>query len=542
MGADGKTAAPTKCDSNTKPVATSVCAAITTGMSCDDGDDQTMRDSCQGTVCAGKVALVSQLRFDIAIDDVSDLPAEDSESYKSMETDIKAALAATLTSASLECTVEDITIISISAGSLLIDYKVEVAAEAVSPETRSSAVAAVASPSSPLAAIVITDSSGQSLTTGAAVGEEFISYAYTRVPGACPTEPACGTAALVVEDSYLCQENFGTGLIPTGDSVCIAPLGPKPTSQTTCPDPLPCPTCSDWTQNGDETGVDCGGSCRFCLVYVDDVDCAGSWSRCTVACENATQRTWTQVTAQSGAGRGCPSAVPCRPGDDNCPAEAARVVVQASGGGVSTEVIVALVLVIGVFCLTLVAGYAWLRKLRNTLKVIPERYAAEMDAALAEKDLEMLELRREQQRIIEEQEQKLKERKKRGRVVVSDGVVSDLAEQETRRLRQLFYEFDEDGSGALDRHEVAALTERLGDRFTEEELDEAMLEMDEDGSGTSHWTLVPWTAISSCQPNESLWRTGGVDFEEFYEWYAAARTGNQYTSSAESVLPFCHAS
>ena len=120
--------------------------------------------------------------------------------------------------------------------------------------------------------------------------------------------------------------------------------------------------------------------------------------------------------------------------------------------------------------------------------------------------------------------------------------MSDLAEQETRRLRQLFYEFDEDGSGALDRHEVAALTERLGDRFTEEELDEAMLEMDEDGSGTSHWTLVPWTAISSCQPNESLWRTGGVDFEEFFEWYAAARAGNQYTSSAESVLPFCHAS
>ena len=494
MGADGKTAAPTKCDGNAKPVATSACAAITTGMSCDDGDAQTMSDSCKGTVCAGKVALVSQLRFDIAIDDVSDLPAEGSDSYKSMEADIKAALAATLTSASLECTAEDVTIISINAGSLVIDYKVEVAAETASPAARSSAVAAVASPGSPLAAIVITDSSGRSLTTGAAVAEEFISYAYTRVPGACPAEPACGTAATVVEDNYLCQENFGTGLIPTGDSVCVAPLGPKPASQTTCPDPPSCPTCSDWTQNGDETGVDCGGSCRFCVVYVDDIDCAGSWSRCTVACENATQRTWTQATAQSGAGSGCPSAVPCRPGDDNCPAEAARVIVQGSGGGVSTEVIVALVLVIGVFCLTLVAGYAWLRKLRNTLKVIPERYAAEMDAALAEKDLEMLELRREQQRIIEEQ--KLKERKKRCRVVVSEGVVSDLAEQETRRLRQLFYEFDEDGSGALDRHEVAALTERLGDRFTEEELDEAMQEMDEDCSGTSNWTIVPWTPIS----------------------------------------------
>ena len=266
MSADGKSADPTNCNSNAKPVVTSACAAMTTGMSCDDGDDQTMNDVCIGMVCAGKVALVSQLTFNIAIDDSSDLPATDSEPYRRMETDIKSALAVSLSSASLECCEEDITIISISAGSLVIDYKVEVEAEAVTPEAKSSALAAVADPGSPLAAIVVTDSSGQSLTTGAAVAEPFTSYAYKRIPGACPTEPACGSAATVVEDSYLCQENYGTGLVTTGDPVCVAPLGPKPTTQTTCPDPPPCPTCNDWTQNGDETGMDCGGSCSFCFI------------------------------------------------------------------------------------------------------------------------------------------------------------------------------------------------------------------------------------------------------------------------------------
>eukprot|EP01044_Picomonas_judraskeda_P002183 COSAG03_NODE_150_length_11507_cov_752.905242_3_plen_331_part_00 len=51
------------------------------------------------------------------------------------------------------------------------------------------------------------------------------------------------------------------------------------------------------------------------------------------------------------------------------------------------------------------------------------------------------------------------------------------------RLRALFWEIDEDGSGALDRSEIALLAGRLGKRLTESELTHAMLDMDIDGGG-----------------------------------------------------------
>ncbi|MEL6718532.1 MAG: GEVED domain-containing protein, partial [Bacteroidota bacterium] len=54
--------------------------------------------------------------------------------------------------------------------------------------------------------------------------------------------------------------------------------------------PTACPTCSDGIQNGDETGVDCGGSCPTACPTCSDgiqngdetgVDCGGSCSPCT---------------------------------------------------------------------------------------------------------------------------------------------------------------------------------------------------------------------------------------------------------------------
>lgn len=62
-------------------------------------------------------------------------------------------------------------------------------------------------------------------------------------------------------------------------------------------------------------------------------------------------------------------------------------------------------------------------------------------------------------------------------------------------LRAVFLEIDVDGSGTLDRDEVAVLARRLGHDLTDKQLDRAMSEMDADGDGT-------------------------VDFEEFKNWYA----------------------
>lgn len=58
----------------------------------------------------------------------------------------------------------------------------------------------------------------------------------------------------------------------------------------------------------------------------------------------------------------------------------------------------------------------------------------------------------------------------------------------------LFQEADADGSGGLDHEEVATLARNLGRPLSEQELNEAMEEMDEDGGGT-------------------------VDFDEFFHWY-----------------------
>ena len=53
---------------------------------------------------------------------------------------------------------------------------------------------------------------------------------------------------------------------------------------------------------------------------------------------------------------------------------------------------------------------------------------------------------------------------------------------------------DTDNGGTLDRHEIRNLARSLGNQLTEAQLDEAMGEMDDDGSGE-------------------------VDFEEFFDWY-----------------------
>jgi calmodulin len=54
---------------------------------------------------------------------------------------------------------------------------------------------------------------------------------------------------------------------------------------------------------------------------------------------------------------------------------------------------------------------------------------------------------------------------------------------------------DTDEGGTLDRDEIRDLARSLGNQLTDAQLDQAMIEMDEDGSGE-------------------------VDFEEFFDWYA----------------------
>ena len=70
--------------------------------------------------------------------------------------------------------------------------------------------------------------------------------------------------------------------------------------------------------------------------------------------------------------------------------------------------------------------------------------------------------------------------------------------QDKERARQLFEQIDVDGSGSLDREELADLAERLGAALKPAELDEAMAEMDENGD--------------NC-----------IDLDEFMRWWQGAR-------------------
>jgi hypothetical protein len=67
-------------------------------------------------------------------------------------------------------------------------------------------------------------------------------------------------------------------------------------------------------------------------------DCAGTWSACTVDCEAAADRTWTEETASVGTGTACPDAANCAPGDDACPAATAPVAAPGSWFLASTSI------------------------------------------------------------------------------------------------------------------------------------------------------------------------------------------------------------
>ena len=88
------------------------------------------------------------------------------------------------------------------------------------------------------------------------------------------------------ETTNFCVDSSGGGPTPTcddgiqnGDETGVDCGG------SNCPD---CPTCDDGVQNGDETGVDCGGSCDACPTCDDGiqngdetgVDCGGSCAPC----------------------------------------------------------------------------------------------------------------------------------------------------------------------------------------------------------------------------------------------------------------------
>jgi Ca2+-binding EF-hand superfamily protein len=65
---------------------------------------------------------------------------------------------------------------------------------------------------------------------------------------------------------------------------------------------------------------------------------------------------------------------------------------------------------------------------------------------------------------------------------MKDGIESEW-EEEGAELKECFESIDKDGSGSIDRTEIAALAVEMGRPMKGWELDEAMRVMDTDGSG-----------------------------------------------------------
>lgn len=226
-----------------KPVMSRECETQAVGTACDDGDEQTMGDVCMSEFadsCAGKVNLVAAMTYDVAID-ASDVASMVDENYPVDESpiavELKEKLAATLSAGGMNCAVQDITILSIAAGSLVIDYVVRVPAAVATPTIKAAAAAAIADPSTvglphAMMTIELSNEDGDTVLASGAVQEAFKSYAFvgTRV---CPTTPCpvlCGAPALIMEDVYSCVEDA----VPTNMTLCVASLGPVPTSSTLC--------------------------------------------------------------------------------------------------------------------------------------------------------------------------------------------------------------------------------------------------------------------------------------------------------------------
>ena len=83
----------------------------------------------------------------------------------------------------------------------------------------------------------------------------------------------------------------------------------------------PCATCDDGVQNGDETGVDCGGSCAPCATCDDGVqngdetgvDCGGSCAPCATCDDGILNGDETGIDC----GGSCPACISCNDGIQN---------------------------------------------------------------------------------------------------------------------------------------------------------------------------------------------------------------------------------
>ena len=103
-------------------------------------------------------------------------------------------------------------------------------------------------------------------------------------------------------------------------------------------------------------------------------------------------------------------------------------------------------------------------------------------------------------------------------------------------VRELFESADKDGSGVIDREELRQIMLELGNPLSPDQLDKAMAEMDQDGSGEVDFTeFSRW--FSKLQSSQSLKAAGGADPQASYykEMFDKADTGGEGSLDREEL-------
>mmetsp|Transcript_6087 Transcript_6087/g.10940 ORF Transcript_6087/g.10940 Transcript_6087/m.10940 type:complete len:1022 (+) Transcript_6087:78-3143(+) len=84
--------------------------------------------------------------------------------------------------------------------------------------------------------------------------------------------------------------------------------------------------------------------------------------------------------------------------------------------------------------------------------------------------------------------------------VGTTSLVKDVPDEEKARIREIFNKYDKDNSGCIDLKEFEGMVRELGGKITTEEAQQAITQLDKDGSFTINWDefMTWWSSQPGC--------------------------------------------
>eukprot|EP01047_Picozoa_sp_COSAG01_P020342 COSAG01_NODE_1156_length_11478_cov_3.862642_6_plen_371_part_00 len=156
-----------------------------------------------------------------------------------------------------------------------------------------------------------TSTPAQTCSVGAAPANGAKGDCTAKLPSGSTCQPKCNSGYQVSGKSS-CKEGALTAAICAAKP-CDASAAPANGAKGDCTAKLPSgstcqPKCNAGFASSGKTVCNAGFlRPATCVAQVSDVDCVGSWSGCSPACERGTKRTWAQLTAPAGKGQVCPT-------------------------------------------------------------------------------------------------------------------------------------------------------------------------------------------------------------------------------------------